>query len=94
MSDPRFKGQVIAQRIRSSENRRSSFSDMNPDMKIHEKIGYLRGLAYSKGWRVQEDEKVRMFFHILDENGNDISGAKTVQAAIDFMEDQLSEKEE
>ena len=58
------------------------------------KLSYLRGLVAGKHWSLQIDESVRFMVHVCDENGKDISGAKTVQAAIDFMEDQLSKKEE
>ena len=93
-ADLKSKGRMIAQRNRIAAGRKVRVSTMNPEMQYTAKMSYLRGLVMGKGWKVQEDEKVRFFVHIIDQDGNDLSGAKTVQAAIDFVEEQLDQDKE
>ncbi len=57
--------------------------------RIDAKLSYLRGLVAGKHWKVKTDEKARFMVHICDQDGKDLSGAKTVQAAIDFVQEQL-----
>ncbi|MBR5180809.1 MAG: hypothetical protein IKW88_00985 [Clostridiales bacterium] len=88
------QGRLMSQRVKQrAAARDESFTSKNPEMQLDAKIGYLRGLAFSQGWKVEADEKVRVFVHIIDENGEDISGAKTIQAAIDFVKDRIESKE-
>ena len=93
-ADLRFKGRMIGQNIKRAEARKVSVYTMNPEMERTAKMSYLRGLVMGKGWAIQEDEKARFMVHILDQDGKDLSGPKTIAAAIEFVENQLDEEKE
>lgn len=58
------------------------------------KLSYLRGLVAGQHWSLKTDEKARFMVHICDQDGKDLSGAKTVQAAIDFVKEHIDQGKE
>ena len=51
-----------------------------------QKANYIRGRLYSSGERLVKDEKYRMFYHVLDANGKDLTGAKTLDAVLFWLD--------
>ena len=53
-----------------------------------QKVSYIRGRLYSAGETLVRDEKYRMFFHVLDADGNDLTGAKTIDAVLFWLDNE------
>ena len=54
-----------------------------------QKVNYVKGRLYAAGdgERLVLDEHVKMFFHVLDADGNDLSGGKTIDAVIYWLDE-------
>ena len=55
---------------------------------VQQKTNYVRGRLYAagRGERLERDKKVKMFFRVLDAAGNDLTGAKTIDAVIYWLD--------
>ena len=53
-----------------------------------QKVNYIRGRLYAAGETLVRDEKFRMFYHVLDADGNDLTGAKTIDAVLFWLDNE------
>lgn len=85
----RVKGRLAALAAEKAAAGHVHAMDIDQESRFSAKANYLKGLAAGHGWKVKADEKARFMVHIIDGSGKDISGPKTVKAAIDFVEKQF-----
>lgn len=55
---------------------------------LAQKVMYVKGrlFAAGKGEKLVKDERVKMFFHVLDAAENDLTGPKTIDAVCYWLD--------
>lgn len=86
-----LQGRAAGRAVRTAAGRKPRVMTVDQDTAFTAKVSYLRGLVAGRGWKIQSDEKARFMVHIIDQDGKDISGPKTISAAIEFVEKDLQE---
>lgn len=49
------------------------------------KVQYVRGRLTAAGYRLMSDKGVSYLFHVLDKDGNDLTGPKVIDAILEWF---------